>query len=74
MHNTVPLDDIALIPQPMLCAMLGRTPSGLRKLRENDPDFPVPHKYGSSRQARCYYVASEVNEWLTLQVAKRVKA
>jgi len=74
MHHKVTLDGMTLIPQPKLCEMLGKTRSGLQKLQKNDPDFPCPVKPGRSRQARCYYVAAEVNAWLEVQIAKRDKA
>ncbi|MBF0675117.1 transcriptional regulator [Pseudomonas sp.] len=61
----------ALIPQPQVCRMLGKSRSGLQKLRENDPDFPLPVKPGHGRQARCYYVAEEIHAWLLIQISKR---
>ncbi len=71
MHLDTPLDGKTLIPQPQVCRMLGKSRSGLLKLRKNDPDFPPPIKPGRGRQARCYYVAEEINAWLRIQISKR---
>ncbi|WP_313238900.1 helix-turn-helix transcriptional regulator [Stutzerimonas kunmingensis] len=73
MHLKLSLDSQTLIPQQKLCEMLGKSRSGLQKLLENDPDFPVPIKPGRSRQARCYFVAEEVNAWLEIQIQMRGK-
>ncbi len=74
MNSNLNLDGNTLIPQPKLCAMLGKSRSGIRYLLSDDPDFPQPIKIGSGRQARCYYVADEVNAWLRIQILKRDKA
>jgi len=71
MHLDIPLDGKALIPQPQVCQLLGKSRSGLLKLRQNDPDFPTPLKPGHGRQARCYYVAGEIRTWLLIQISKR---
>lgn len=71
MHPDTALDGKTLIPQPQVCQMLGKSRSGLLKLRENDPDFPPPIKPGRGRQARCYYVAEEIHAWLRIQIGKR---
>lgn len=71
MHLDTPLDGKTLIPQPQVCQLLGKSRSGLLKLRENDPDFPSPIKPGRGRQARCYYVAEEIHAWLRIQIGKR---
>ncbi|MGY4826731.1 helix-turn-helix transcriptional regulator [Stutzerimonas chloritidismutans] len=71
MHYELPLNDKTLIPQPEACRMTGRSRSGLRELRKNDPDFPKPIKAGHTRQARCYYVVEEIHGWLQIQASKR---
>lgn len=42
MHPDTALDGKTLIPQPQVCQMLGKSRSGLLKLRENDPDSRLP--------------------------------
>lgn len=74
MNTNLTLDDKTLIPQPKLCEMLGKSRSGIRYLLQDDPDFPQPIKFGNGRQARCYYVADEVNAWLRIQILKRGQA
>ncbi|WP_312591480.1 helix-turn-helix transcriptional regulator [Stutzerimonas nitrititolerans] len=74
MHSKLPFEDLTLIPQPKLCEMLGKSRSGLQKLRNNDPDFPVPVKTGTGLQARCYYPAAEINAWLNIQIKRRDQA
>ncbi len=60
-----------LIPQPALCQMLGVSRSKLYSLIATDPDFPVPIRSGESRQSRCYYVASEIDAWVSIWAGKR---
>lgn len=60
-----------LIPQAKLCEMLGKSPSGIAKLLKNDPAFPKPLKFGASRQARCFFVAEEVTDWLKIKMSER---
>jgi len=60
-----------LIPQAKLCEMLGKSRSGLAKLRKNDPSFPKPLKYGANRQARCAFVAEEIIDWLKKKTNER---
>lgn len=63
--------DQRLTPKPELCRSLGMTRSGLDKLAKKDPEFPKPLKFGTSKQAQCYYVVDEVNAWLEAKLAER---
>lgn len=67
-HPTI---DQALIPQPEVCRAIGQTRSGLDKLRKKDPTFPRPVKFGDTRQAACYYVIAEINNWLASKIEAR---
>lgn len=52
-------------------AMLGRTISGLSKLRVADPDFPKPIRFGDERRGRAYFVRSEVAAYLAAKMEAR---
>lgn len=71
MRPSHPTIDQALIPQPELCKAIVQTRSGLAKLREKDPTFPKPIKFGDTRQAAAYYVVAEVNAWLASKIEAR---
>lgn len=60
-----------LISQPNLARLLGLTPSGLKWLRVRDNKFPKPIKGGAHRQATCYYLLAEVDEWINSRAALR---
>ncbi|MCF5051544.1 hypothetical protein GIW50_08555 [Pseudomonas syringae] len=45
--------------------------SGLEKLRETDPSFPRPIKFGPSKQAGVYFVVAEVEAWLERKISER---
>lgn len=45
--------------------------SGLEKLRETDPSFPRPIKFGPSKQAGVYFVVAEVEAWLESKISER---
>lgn len=60
-----------LIRCSALCTWLGKTRSGLDKLRKTDPTFPKPIKDGNSRQAAAYYLVAEVEAWLDARIAER---
>jgi prophage regulatory protein len=61
----------SLIPQPDLCKKIGKTHSGLAKLKKQDPTFPKPIKFSEARQAAAYYVVSEVEAWLQSKIEAR---
>jgi prophage regulatory protein len=63
--------DQHLITQQNLCRSLDMTRSGIAKLRLNDPTFPKPLKFGTSKQSTCYFVVDEVNAWLEAKLAER---
>ena len=65
-----PLDN-RLIPQPAFYAALGMSRSGGEKLKQNDPNFPKPIKFGESRQAAVYYSVAEVEAYLAAKIAAR---
>jgi prophage regulatory protein len=71
MHPSHPAIDQALTPQTEVCKAIGQTRSGLHKLRKQDPSFPKPIKFGSSRQATAYYVIAELNAWLAEKIKER---
>ncbi len=71
MHPEHPLIKQALISQPDVFKAMGRSRSGLDKLRKQDPTFPKPIKLGDSRQASVYYVVAEINEWLAGKIQDR---
>ncbi len=50
---------------------LGRSPSGLDKLRARDPRFPKPIKSSTNRHSRAYFVRQEVDAYLELLLAER---
>lgn len=52
-------------------AMLGRTISGLSKLRISDPDFPQPIRFGDTKRGRVYFVRSEVAAYLVAKMEAR---
>ena len=60
-----------LIPQPDLCRKLGKTHSGLAKLRKADPTFPKPIKFSNARQAAAYFVLSEIEKWIETKIEER---
>ncbi|MBV7480342.1 AlpA family transcriptional regulator [Pseudomonas sp. PDM31] len=70
MHPHSLLDN-RLIPQPAFYAALGTSRSGGDKLKQNDPNFPKPIKFGKSRQAAVYYVVAEVEAYLAAKIAER---
>lgn len=71
MHSEHPLIKQSLISQPDVFKAMGRSRSGLDKLRKQDPTFPKPIKLGDSRQASVYYVVAEINEWLAGKIQDR---
>ncbi|MFI8581053.1 transcriptional regulator [Ectopseudomonas khazarica] len=71
MNQSQPSQGQSLIPQPEVCRRLGKTHSGLAKLRKKDPTFPKPIKFSEARQAAAYYVAAEVEAWLQSKIQAR---
>ncbi|HHM8491725.1 TPA: helix-turn-helix transcriptional regulator [Pseudomonas aeruginosa] len=71
MNPIQPIQGQSLIPQPELCKKLGKTHSGLAKLRKKDPTFPKPIKFSETRQAAAYYVLAEVETWLNHKITQR---
>lgn len=71
MHSEHPLIKQSLISQTDVFKAIGRSRSGLGKLRKQDPTFPKPIKLGDSRQASVYYVVAEINEWLASKIQDR---
>jgi len=65
-----PLDN-RLISQPAFYAALGMSRSGGEKLKQSDPTFPKPIKFGESRQAAVYYSVAEVEAYLAAKIAER---
>lgn len=65
-----PLDN-RLIAQPAFYAALGMSRSGGEKLKQNDPTFPKPIKFGESRQAAVYYSVIEVEAYMAAKIAER---
>lgn len=71
MHSEHPLIKQSLISQTDVFKAIGRSRSGLGKLRKQDQTFPKPIKLGDSRQASVYYVVAEINEWLASKIQDR---
>lgn len=71
MNHLPPHQEQTLIPQPEICRRLGKTHSGLTKLRKKDPTFPKPIKFSDTRQAASYYVAAEIDAWLQQKIDQR---
>lgn len=71
MNTHLPNPAQVLIRQTALCIWLGKTRSGLDKLRKTDPTFPKPIKDRNTRQAAAYFLVSEVEAWLAVKVAQR---
>lgn len=51
------------ITQNQTCAMLAISREALRKLIQNDPNFPRPFKTGTSRQCGVYFDYQAVKKW-----------
>lgn len=68
-----PSASIALITVSETAGCLRLSRSGLDKLRVKDPTFPKPLKDGSGRQARVYFVQSEVDAWLRAKLEARAE-
>jgi prophage regulatory protein len=60
-----------LISHTSLQQCFDKSRSGLEKLRENDPSFPRPIKFGSTKQAGVYFVVAEVEAWLEGKISER---
>lgn len=60
-----------LISHTSLQHCFDKSRSGLEKLREADPSFPRPIKFGSSKQAGVYFVVAEVEAWLERKISER---
>ncbi len=71
MHQNHPTISQALIPQTEVYKVLGKSRSGLDKLRKKDPSFPKPIKFSDSKQATAYYVVEEINAWLEAKISAR---
>lgn len=71
MNQDQPACTQSLISQPDVCKKLGKTHSGLAKLKAKDSTFPKPIKFSEARQAAAYYVAAEVEAWLQTKIQAR---
>jgi prophage regulatory protein len=60
-----------LISHTSLQQCFDKSRSGLEKLRETDPSFPRPIKFGPSKQAGVYFVVAEVEAWLESKISER---
>ena len=60
-----------LISHTSLQYCFDKSRSGLEKLREIDPSFPRPIKFGLSKQAGVYFVVAEVEAWLERKISER---
>jgi prophage regulatory protein len=58
------------ITQDTTAELLGVSISSLNRYKKR-PGFPKPIKDGTSRQAPVYFIASEIEAWLNLQMAAR---
>ncbi|AXI01913.1 helix-turn-helix transcriptional regulator [Aquirhabdus parva] len=53
-----------LLSLSTLCTKLDTTPNGIRSISLRDPSFPRAIKMGTTRQARVFYDAAEIDNWL----------
>lgn len=60
-----------LISHTSLQHCFDKSRSGLEKLRETDPSFSRPIKFGPSKQAGVYFVVAEVEAWLERKISDR---
>lgn len=54
-----------------VCSLMRKSRSGLYKLMDNDPSFPMPLKDGTARSARAFFAASEIAAYLEAKLAGR---
>lgn len=54
-----------------VCSLLRKSRGGLYKLMAADPTFPRSIKDGEARNARAFFVASEVAAWQQAKIAAR---
>lgn len=60
-----------LILMNEVCELMGRTRSGVDKLRARDPGFPKPWKDGGNSRSRIYFVRSEIERYLSGRFSAR---
>ncbi|UVJ44708.1 hypothetical protein NVV94_03675 [Pseudomonas sp. LS1212] len=63
-----------LISHNSLQRCFDKSRSGLEKLRETEPSFPRPIKFGQSKQVAIYFVVAEVETWLESKIRERDEA
>lgn len=71
-NSNIPATDTSvLMTMTELAAMMGRTRSGMDKLRKRDPNFPKPLKDGNDQRSRIYFVRQEVEDYLQAKLNAR---
>ncbi|MDE2420894.1 MAG: hypothetical protein KGO49_06915 [Gammaproteobacteria bacterium] len=60
-----------LITQANACKLVNYSISGLRKLAARDASFPIPIKFGNSRQSPVFYDEEEIINWIDAKKAAR---
>ncbi|TDF80441.1 AlpA family transcriptional regulator [Pseudomonas sp. H9] len=60
-----------LISNTSLQQCFDKSRSGLEKLREADPNFPRPIKFGPNKQAGVYFVVADIEAWLESKIRER---
>lgn len=62
--SELPFSQKYLISQKQLAEMLSMSVDSMRKLQKSDANFPIPLKFGTTRQAAVFYVAAEALRWI----------
>lgn len=62
--SELPFSQKYLISQKQLAEMLSMSVDTMRKLQKSDANFPIPLKFGTTRQAAVFYVVAEVLRWI----------
>tara|TARA_B100000700_G_scaffold189815_1_gene209241 strand:+ start:78063 stop:78296 length:234 start_codon:yes stop_codon:yes gene_type:complete len=57
-----------------VCGRIGCSRSQLYNYLEQDPTFPRPFKDGDSKQAKNFWVESEVEDWMRARMARATRA
>lgn len=65
--SELPFSQKYLISQKQLAEMLSMSVDTMRKLQKSDANFPIPLKFGTTRQAAVFYVVAEVLRWIESQ-------
>lgn len=59
-----------LITKKQVCEILSMSLMGISRKMKDDPDFPKPIKYGTTRQSKVYFKPSEIQEYINKKQVK----